>query len=175
MCQRDLNHFDFLFGMQEKLSSLIDQFFKIRLRDSFPDESFVFDVYVPAPYDRVWLIDINPWAPRTDPILFSWMELLRMADPPDQLGGDIDFVRLSIKGSSHQSAPSTTHEAHTFNPSQIKEILEDEGFDDDDDEDDDAGYWLPELRLIRKTDPEAYSFSTPRMALGANRMARPCW
>lgn len=171
MCQRDLNHFDFLFGMQEKLSSLINQFFNIRLRDSFPDESFVFDVYVPAPYDRVWLIDINPWAPRTDPILFSWMELLRMADPPDQIGDDIDFVRLSIKGSSQQSTPSTTHEAHTINPSQIKEILEDDGLEDDglkddgledDDEDDDGGYWLPELRLIRKTDPEAYSFNTPQ-------------
>lgn len=79
--QRELNHFDFLQGMTEELVDVIQEFFEDKLKNTFPDGSFVFDCYVPSnegKSKRVWLIDINPFAPRTDPILFSWMELLEM-------------------------------------------------------------------------------------------------
>jgi hypothetical protein len=79
-CQRDLNHFEFLFKMEDALRQTIQEFFDLRLRDTFPDENFVFDVYIPPPHDKVWLVDINPWAQRTDPLLFSWLELLTMPD-----------------------------------------------------------------------------------------------
>ena len=78
LCQRDLNHYDFLFPMVPRLRALIQGFFDEKLRDSFPDACFVFDVYVPAPHGRVWLVDVNAWAPRTDPLLFSWGEVLGM-------------------------------------------------------------------------------------------------
>lgn len=81
ICQRDLNHFDFLFKMEEKLRQTIQNFFDTRLRDNFPDPNFTFDVYVPPPHDKVWLVDFNPWAMRTDPLLFSWMELLTLEEP----------------------------------------------------------------------------------------------
>ncbi|KAF2003038.1 D123-domain-containing protein [Amniculicola lignicola CBS 123094] len=81
LCQRDLNHFDFLFNMQDKLRQTIQEFFDAKIRDTFPDANFTFDVYVPPPHDRVWLIDFNPWAMRTDPLIFSWMELLTLPEP----------------------------------------------------------------------------------------------
>lgn len=79
--QRDLNHYPFLFALKPLLGTLIQTFFDQRLQQTFPEESFTFDVYIPQPRERakVWLIDFNPWAPRTDPLLFSWMELLSMA------------------------------------------------------------------------------------------------
>jgi D123 len=80
ICQRDLNHFDFLFKMENALKSTIQKFFHDKLESTFPDESFVFDVYIPPPHERVWLIDVNPWAIRTDPLIFSWLELLTMDD-----------------------------------------------------------------------------------------------
>lgn len=83
ICQRDLNHFEFLEGLLSTISPLIQRFFNDELRDTFSDESFVFDVYVPPPHERCWLIDINPWAVRTDPLLFSWMEILGMPAPED--------------------------------------------------------------------------------------------
>lgn len=107
--QRDLNHYEFLEPMKAELVETIESFFEEKLRDTFPDPDFVFDVYIPQS-DRdkkVWLIDINPFAPRTDALLFSWTELLEQ-----NLG---------------------EHEV------------------------DDAGV---ELRLVRKDDPEAYSFTT---------------
>ncbi|PSN60283.1 D123-domain-containing protein [Corynespora cassiicola Philippines] len=81
ICQRDLNHFEFLFSMEDKLRQVIQDFFDIRLRDTFPDDDFTFDVYIPPPHDRVWVMDFNPWAQRTDPLLYSWLELLEMPEP----------------------------------------------------------------------------------------------
>lgn len=93
ICQRDLNHFDFLFKMEDKLRQTIQDFFDAKLRDTFPDPNFTFDVYIPPPHDKVWLMDFNPWALRTDPLLFSWMELLTLEEPPtsqDDKGEDGD-------------------------------------------------------------------------------------
>lgn len=159
ICQRDLNHFEFLFEMQHRLAASIKEFFEVRIRDTFPDESFVFDVYVPQPYDRVWLVDFNPWAPRTDPVLFSWLELFNMPDPPEPEPIDESmFVRLSL----NQTGDLATLE-------QMRKIVAEEeegrqsGQDNGgDDESADEDVYLPELRLIRKNDPEAHSFATPQ-------------
>lgn len=84
--QREMNYFDFLFELRPKLLERIQVFLRddLLVSEYFSSEdlkSFTFDVYIPPPHDRVWLIDINPWAPRTDPLLFSWLELLTMAEP----------------------------------------------------------------------------------------------
>lgn len=82
--QRDLNHYTFLDGLRPRIRSIIRAFFRRHLRLTFPDASFAFDVYVPEDpladggLGRVRLVDVNPWAPRTDALLFSWGELLRM-------------------------------------------------------------------------------------------------
>ncbi|KAK3650575.1 hypothetical protein LTR56_006280 [Elasticomyces elasticus] len=148
MCQRDLNHFDFLEPMEGKLRSLIQQFFDLRMRDTFEDENFVMDVYVPAPYNRVWLVDVNPWAPRTDPLLFSWLEILTMPEPPVE--GTEGFVRLSLNGDAHITDEGVDGQA------------DDEDSDSDSDSSADEELWLPEFRLVKHNDPEAYSFATPQ-------------
>ncbi|KAK4632822.1 Cell division cycle protein [Fulvia fulva] len=157
ICQRDLNHFDFLLNMQDKLRSMIKEFFEVRLRDSFPDESFAFDVYIPQPYDRVWLVDFNPWAPRTDPILFSWLELLSM-DAPQEPGPipEGQFARLYFNAPKPEGLDTAALEAPA---NEIDGSSEEE---EEDEEDADEELYLPELRLVRKTDPEAYSFATPQ-------------
>ncbi|KAH9217606.1 D123-domain-containing protein [Leptodontidium sp. 2 PMI_412] len=138
ICQRDLNHFDFLFPMRERLRDTILAYFDKTLKDTFPDGSFVFDVYLPEPYDKVRLVDINPWAPRTDPLLFSWLELLTMPLPKPLLGIPDSSANPSLPPSS--SDEDTSHE----------------------DEDVEELVWKPEMRLVRKDDPEAYSFASPQ-------------
>jgi hypothetical protein len=165
ICQRDLNHYKFLFPLQDKIRAMILEFFAIRLRDVFPDEDFVFDVYIPPPHDRVWLVDFNPWAPRTDPLLFGWLELLTMDEPPESSSQSLNepldetkFVRLSIRGTGDNGSTSAFEEDYP------DDKYDDDDDDDDDDEEEEADeeLWLPELRLVRKDDPEAYSFSTPQ-------------
>lgn len=161
ICQRDLNYFDFLFDMRDLFRSRIQSFFDEKLRDTFPDPNFVFDVYVPAPHQRVWLVDINPWAQRTDSLLFSWLEILRMKDPigfeeedDDDLNGG--FVRISLRdGSIMTSDEMTSGVVEEEEKSEDEEENVEEG-------DDDLAPFLPEVRLVKKNDPEAYQFSTPQ-------------
>ncbi|KAM0713570.1 hypothetical protein Q7P37_010532 [Cladosporium fusiforme] len=163
LCQRDLNHFDFLFELQDRLQSKIQEFFDVRLRDTFPDENFAFDVYVPTPYERVWLVDVNPWAPRTDPLLFSWLELLTMDEPPEQPQEEEQTVRIPIRFGSSNGEASGAADAKE-GAQDIQSIIADaaRSSDSDSESDVDEEIWKPEFRLIRKSDPEAYSFSTPQ-------------
>lgn len=80
--QREMNHFEFLFDLRSDFRLKFEDFYHDVLSD-FPDANFTFDVYIPPPHKRVWLIDINPWAPRTDPLLFSWLELLTTDEPEE--------------------------------------------------------------------------------------------
>jgi hypothetical protein len=150
LCQRDLNHFDFLFDMQDKLRDMIQDFFDAKLRDTFPDPNFTFDVYVPPPHDRVWVVDFNPWAVRTDPLIFSWMELLTMDVP--EAAPEETTVRLKIAQPGDLS-------------DQIKYLglgTAEDDEDTDEDEDDVEEVWQPEFRMVGRDDPEAYGFATPQ-------------
>ncbi|KAL4927462.1 cell proliferation protein CDC123 [Aspergillus undulatus] len=157
ICQRDQNHFDFLFPMRDMLRSRIQSFFDEKLKDSFPDSSFVFDVYIPAPHQRVWLIDINPWAQRTDPLLFSWLEILRMKDPvgiqEEDDSAEEQFVRLSL----NTNGPISVIEAENEELESDPEDAENETETNEDD-----APLLPEFRLVKRDDPEAYAFTTPQ-------------
>lgn len=159
ICQRDLNHFDFLFELRPTLVALIHRFFAQHLRDSFDDDSFAFDVYVPNPYTRVWLVDVNPWALRTDPLLFSWGELLSMPEPdePDESLSDDDADDVVVR------VP--------FRPREADDIVESSDAASDAEVSASGGLAEAfegltirplELRLIKKSDPEAYTFNTPQ-------------
>jgi hypothetical protein len=162
LTQRDLNHFDFLFDLQDRLRSKIQEFFDVRLRDTFPDDNFVFDVYVPNPYERVWLVDVNPWAPRTDPLLFSWLELLTMDEPPEQ--PEDETVRIPIRFATADGGEANGDQRTVMiaQGDKADEQSGDESSDSDSESDVDEEFWRPEFRLVRKNDPEAYSFSTPQ-------------
>ncbi|KAL3423983.1 cell cycle control protein cdc123 [Phlyctema vagabunda] len=135
ICQRDQNHYAFLPRLEPLILDTVGSFFEATLRNTFPDESFTFDIYLPEPHDKVRLMDINPWAERTDPLLFSWLELLTMPRPPTLLG-TADSVTVP-------SLPAATS-------------------DDERDDGVDEILWKPELRLVKKDDPEAYSFASPQ-------------
>ncbi|OAQ68073.1 hypothetical protein VFPPC_04372 [Pochonia chlamydosporia 170] len=143
--QRDWNYYEFLRGLRPHIWKKINLFFKEKMRLTFPDASFVFDVYIPKDslgeggLGKVRLIDINPWAPRTDPLMFSWQELLDM----------------DVKTPLYGSVPVDTG---------IDVGVDDVGADVTDDEADleyqpDA---FPELRIVEKDDPAAFNFSTPQ-------------
>lgn len=142
--QRDLNYYEFLQALRDEISDRVKELFNRKMRYTFPEGSFAFDVYIPeADYDdndsddenrsklgRARLIDINPWAPQTDTLLFGWDELLNIRVPKPVLG---------IAG---ETADETEDDTTTT---------------DDDDEDD----YEPEVRLIEHDDPAAHNFSSP--------------
>lgn len=137
ICQRDLNYYSFLFEAEDKLRQRIQEFFEMRLRDTFLDEDFTFDVYIQPSFDRVWLVDINPWAPRTDPLLFSWLELLTMHDAVTDTVEPKEDTEPEEPESGKRVRFSEEH-----NSDDVEEIF------------------TPELRFIQRDDPEAYNFNT---------------
>ncbi|KAL8754333.1 MAG: hypothetical protein Q9184_005140 [Pyrenodesmia sp. 2 TL-2023] len=139
VCQRDLNHYDFLPNLTGTLRLRIQAFFEESLKGTFEDENWVFDVYIPPPHRRVWLIDVNPWAPRTDPLLFSWMEILGMRVP------GLPAVKVDNRNGA----------ANVVNGDGGSET---EGTNEEEEE----GVFTPEFRLVGRNDPEAYSFNTPQ-------------
>ncbi|KAL8922558.1 MAG: hypothetical protein Q9208_005061 [Pyrenodesmia sp. 3 TL-2023] len=138
ICQRDLNYYDFLPNLTGTLRLRIQTFFEENLKGTFEDENWVFDVYIPPPHRRVWLIDINPWAPRTDPLLFSWMEMLGM-EVPGLPAAEVD----SLNGAA-------------------KCVPGDGGSESDGTDEEEEEVFTPEFRLVGRNDPEAYSFNTPQ-------------
>lgn len=178
---RDLNYYEFLKKFRPAILERIEDLFEDHLRLTFPDGNFCFDVYVPEqrteiqasrdfidsdddgdendPNDpalnlgRARLIDINPWAPRTDTLLFDWSELLDFQVPKPLLGvagtaGTMEdgVVRLHLGGEPGAS--------------------EDDLTTDDEDEEE----FVPELRLVEKDDPAAYNFSSP--AFSAHKLPK---
>ncbi|KAH1623989.1 hypothetical protein KXX31_000654 [Aspergillus fumigatus] len=113
MCQRDQNHFDFLFSLRDTLRSRIP-----------------------------FLTCISP--SRTsmkDPIGIKEED----TDAPEE-----SFVRLSLNGAT----PTVVE----VNRDEDSESEKDVGSADDGDD----SPFLPEFRLVKRDDPEAYSFSTPQ-------------
>ncbi|KAK4984198.1 hypothetical protein LTR50_006736 [Elasticomyces elasticus] len=164
LCQRDLNYFEFLFSLEHRLRDLIQSFFDQKLKDTFPDENFAFDVYVPPPHNRVWLIDINPWAQRTDPLLFSWLELLTMAEPPDTPKTE-QTISLPLRQATIEGASETKDviQDNRNAGERTDDTLDDDDFDSaSSDSEVDEEMFEPEFRLVKRDDPEAYSFNTPQ-------------
>ncbi|KXJ97715.1 D123-domain-containing protein [Microdochium bolleyi] len=176
--QRDLNYYEFLDPLKEHIVAKISQLFNSKMRYTFPDGNFVFDVYIPEgedePLSRARLIDINAWAPHTDSLLFGWSELLEMEVPGPILGvsgGGIasdaegedplvsETIRLRIAptgNSSTNQMPTQTIDLHSLSANDDFDSGSDsDGSDDEED-------FVPELRLIEKTDPAAYNFSSPQ-------------
>jgi hypothetical protein len=147
--QRDLNYYAFLDSLRPQITHRVSELFNKTMRFTFPDGNFVFDVYIPeADYDdddndgadrkvlgRARLIDINPWAPRTDTLLFDWSELLDRKVAKPLLGTASDAPEEEDQGE-----PLTT----------------DEEEEDEDEEEE------PEVRLVEHDDPAAYNFSSPQ-------------
>lgn len=164
IAQRDLNHYNFLQKLRPAIIARVKDLFDSRLRLTFPDGNFCFDVYIPEVHNlsddtddseeeedsgkklgRARLIDINPWAPRTDTLVFGWDELLELHVPKPLIGvggtsGGIEegVVRLHIGEQPISSDDDITTEEE-----------EEEDFE-------------PELRLVENDDPAAYNFSSPQ-------------
>jgi hypothetical protein len=134
--QREMNHFEFLFDLREKFKAKIEDFMEDNLLSNFPDPNFVFDVYIPPPHEKVWLIDINPWAPRTDPLLFSWLELLRLEVPDDddaEVEEDIfdpEFRLVQRDDPEAYQFASTKYSAHKLPKDVVDASMTPEGMKD---------------------------------------------
>ncbi|KAG0297847.1 hypothetical protein BGZ96_004498 [Linnemannia gamsii] len=105
--QRDMTYYDFLKGIQDELEDKIVDFFEDRINGHFPDSDYTFDVYITRNKDRIYLIDFNPFAQKTDSLLFDWKELLQLDLEDKEQLDHLPAMRLleSEAAGSHMQQP----------------------------------------------------------------------
>lgn len=124
--QRDLNYYDYLSSLTDQLKDLFDEFVEETVIPNFPDKSFVLDLYVPRPFNKVYLIDINPFARKTDSLLYSWNELATIEAQDDyklRLVPKNNVGRFASKEHSENQVPKDVIDA-SLDPGAIKELAE---------------------------------------------------
>ncbi|QLL31631.1 hypothetical protein HG536_0B04950 [Torulaspora globosa] len=126
--QRDLNYYSFLEPLVEDFKDVIDEFVSDVFLTKFTEKACVLDVYIPRPFNKLYLIDINPFSRTTDSLLFSWNELLS-----EDTDGECDYElrivsennvgRFASKEHSENQVPKDIVDA-SLDPESIRELTE---------------------------------------------------
>ncbi|EMG45874.1 hypothetical protein SBY92_002257 [Candida maltosa Xu316] len=76
--QRDSNHYEFLADLKDEIHEKLDEFVKDEVIPKLSSSlsKYILDLYIPRPFDKVYIIDINPFSRKSDALLFTWNELL---------------------------------------------------------------------------------------------------
>lgn len=126
--QRDLNYYNYLEPLVNDFKDVIDEFVCDVFLPKFTESACVIDVYIPRPYTKLYLIDINPFSRATDSLLFSWNELL--TEPSDKesdyelrIVSENNVSRFASKEHSENQVPRDIVEA-SLNPESIRELTE---------------------------------------------------
>ncbi|KAL4243473.1 Cell division cycle protein 123 [Abortiporus biennis] len=81
--QRDPNYYDFWneTTTQRKVLDAVTNFWETNIKGKWEatDGNYVFDILLTVDLTRAHIIDFNPYAPRTDPLLFTYDELQTLA------------------------------------------------------------------------------------------------
>lgn len=124
--QRDINHYEYLAELVPKFRSQLDRFFEEVAQRNLPEKDVIMDVYIPKPFKKVWIVDINPFSKKSDSLLFTWNELDEL-NPSYQ--NDYDFRvlnetnlgRFSAKEYSESQVPVELVDA-SLNPDTLAEL-----------------------------------------------------
>ncbi|KAK6203462.1 D123-domain-containing protein [Scheffersomyces amazonensis] len=94
--QRDLNHYMYLESLKETIHDKIHNFIYDTvipvLSEKLNLSKYIVDVYIPRPFNKVYIVDINPFTRKSSPLLFTWNELLLI----DTLGHDEDNYEFKL-------------------------------------------------------------------------------
>jgi len=106
ICQRDINYYEYLnkATTQKAVVSVVQDFWDRNVKSSknwekTPD--YIFDFLLTRDLSRGHILDFNPYAPRTDPLLFTYKELLEIFKEKDMTAG----VHLSNEQPSSPQLP----------------------------------------------------------------------
>ncbi|KAG9088591.1 hypothetical protein FRC06_001956 [Ceratobasidium sp. 370] len=83
ICQRDPNFYEHLVpqATQNEIRTTVSSFWQREIKHKFANgrvTSYVLDLLLTRDLSRAHVVDFNPYAPRTDPLLFEWSELAEL-------------------------------------------------------------------------------------------------
>ena len=102
--QRDTaSHYPYIAQNYDEIHSRIKEFFQKKICGKFPDNSYVFDIYLKSS-QVIKLVDFNPFGNITDPLLFTWDELSKVE--PDEQAESVEVMfRFVTSNTGVQPSP----------------------------------------------------------------------
>ncbi|KAN0087681.1 D123 domain containing protein [Tylopilus felleus] len=136
--QRDMNFYDYMIDLvtQTKIKSTVRRLWEENIRPNWtltqPD--YVFDLLLTRDLSRGHILDFNPYALRTDPLLFSYEELrtlfiraTREHQPSDTSTGSLELPELRVVDSPMHPAAARNTATHQHNMVPIEALSLGEG------------------------------------------------
>ncbi|KAF8558299.1 D123-domain-containing protein [Imleria badia] len=137
--QRDMNFYDYMIDpvTQTKIKSTVCCLWEENIRPNWtltqPD--YIFDLLLTRDLSRAHLLDFNPYAPRTDPLLFSYQELhaiyIRATREHHQSSDGsstvLDLLEFRVVDSPMHPAAARSTPAHQHNMVPIEALSLSEG------------------------------------------------
>ncbi|KAJ1309985.1 hypothetical protein OPQ81_006743 [Rhizoctonia solani] len=107
--QRDPNFFEHLLPQetQTAMRSTVLAFWNQEVRSKFANgqvTSYVMDLLLTRDLSRAHIVDFNPYAPRTDPLLFEWSELAELHSQAEQISIQSGIHSLNLEESLHANS-----------------------------------------------------------------------
>ncbi|KAG2358320.1 D123-domain-containing protein [Suillus spraguei] len=124
--QRDTNFYDFMNEpqTQNKIVETLQTFWKEKIKSQwYGQQDYVFDVLITRDLSRGHVLDFNPYAPRTDPLLFTYEELSAVFKQ------DLNTPELRIIDSPLHPVASRNAPAHQHNMLPIEALALSSGRD----------------------------------------------
>ncbi|KDQ62388.1 hypothetical protein JAAARDRAFT_458771 [Jaapia argillacea MUCL 33604] len=110
--QRDPNYYDFLNeeSTQTRIAETVKRFWEDNIRGKWGNSPhYVFDVLLTRDLSNAHILDFNPFAPRTDPLLFTYEELLSLVTGPRSSIPELRVIDSRSHPSAIRNAPAHQH------------------------------------------------------------------
>ncbi|ESK94971.1 cell division cycle protein 123-like protein [Moniliophthora roreri MCA 2997] len=114
--QRDTNYYNFLNDPVTKARILdtTEQFWKTKIQPIWvSSEDYIFDVLLTRDLSRAHIVDFNPYASRTDPLLFTYDELQEQADK-NQERAELRVIDSRSHPAANVNSPANQHNMIPF-------------------------------------------------------------
>ncbi|KAG8906631.1 hypothetical protein FRB99_006419 [Tulasnella sp. 403] len=139
ICQRDGNFYEHLneAETQKAILETVNSFWESKIKGKFPGgDNYVFDILLSKALTSAHVLDFNPYAPRTDSILFTYEELRDLVQQPDCV------PVLKVIDSRHHPLAARNAPAHQHNmmPREALELSQGQSMQDFQD------LWLDQVR-----------------------------
>ncbi|GAA5967703.1 hypothetical protein JCM11641_005740 [Rhodosporidiobolus odoratus] len=128
--QRDTTFYDFLqpAQVQQDLRAKIVAFWEEQLQNKAPLRNYAFDIYLTRGNSRVFLIDLNPYSPATDSLLFTYDHLhslyLSVSSSSSSSSSSSPLPHLRLITSEVEACHSMPRYSHNRYPKDVVELSE---------------------------------------------------
>ncbi|KAJ7212158.1 D123-domain-containing protein [Mycena pura] len=114
--QRDTNYYDFLNSepSKTKIVSSVRDFWETKIRPKWQaPEDYTFDLLLTRDLSRGHILDFNPYAPRTDPLLFTYDDLHALSLSPKRTP-ELRVIDSRAHPAATSNAPAYQHNMIPF-------------------------------------------------------------